>query len=180
MHRSSAPEERASRRRRSTVLAMILVDLVIASTAMGAPFNETFRYVQPDGTSVELTGKGDEFSATFETRDGYTVIFDDQQMGYCYAALARDGNSLLSTGIPVGSGDRPPPGLAKHLRINPAALRAQRSERYRTWDRQGAYSAHRAGAESRQSGKLSGVGVDAVFAQRAQIIRPSISVDIEL
>ena len=62
----------------------------------------------------ELHGHGDEFSARFETLDGYTVIFDQKQKAYCFARQDADGQ-LISTGAQVqrGGSGRPRPGQGR-------------------------------------------------------------------
>ncbi len=103
----------------------------LTGTATAAPFERTFAYTQPDGTAIELWGRGDEFHAVFETLDGFTVVFDPAAKAYFYAELSDDRRGLRSTGVTVGRGV--PPGK-KHLRIDPAAARAQALARHRVWD----------------------------------------------
>ena len=41
---------------------------------MANPFDgEIFTFTQPDGTQFEVRGWGNQYSAVFETLDGYTV-----------------------------------------------------------------------------------------------------------
>jgi len=107
----------------------------LVGTATAAPFERTFAYTQPDGTAIELWGRGDEFHAVFETLDGYTVVFDPAVKAYFYAELSADGRELRSTGVRVGQAGGAPHG-EKHLRIDPAAARAQALARHRVWDEQ--------------------------------------------
>ena len=71
--------------------AAALVLLPVALRA--APFSQQIHFTQPDGTQIVLHGWGDEFHATFETLDGYTVVYDDAQRAYCYAR--RDAGGRL-------------------------------------------------------------------------------------
>ena len=107
----------------------------LVGTATAAPFERTFAYTQPDGTAIELWGRGDEFHAVFETLDGFTVVFDPAARAYFYAELSGDGRELRSTGVRVGQAGGAPHG-EKHLRIDPAAARAQALARHRVWDAQ--------------------------------------------
>ncbi|MBP8962440.1 MAG: M6 family metalloprotease domain-containing protein, partial [Opitutaceae bacterium] len=112
-------------------LVVALFMCVLAGTATAAPFDRTFAYTQPDGTAIELWGRGDEFHAVFETLDGYTVVFDPAARAYFYAELSADRRELRSSGVAVGRGA---PRGEKHLRIDPAEARAQALERHRVWD----------------------------------------------
>ena len=116
-----------------TALALV-VGLLGVAPLSAAPFAETISFTQPDGTSIELWGQGNEFYAIFETLDGYSVVFDPTTKTYLYARLSADGNELVSTGVPVGKGDPKNLGLAKHLRIKPEAVKRQVAERHRQWD----------------------------------------------
>ena len=114
-------------------LGVALFLCALAGTATAAPFERTFAYTQPDGTAIELWGRGDEFHAVFETLDGYTVVFDPAARAYFYAELSADRRELRSTGVRVGQSGGAPHG-EKHLRIDPAAARAQALARHRVWD----------------------------------------------
>lgn len=98
-----------------------------------APFEKTISFVQPGGTTVQLWGKGDEFSAVFETLDGYTVVFDRTLRAYCYARLGADG-SLNSTGVQVQASSGQSLGLARHLRADAALVKAEAQGRYAKWN----------------------------------------------
>jgi M6 family metalloprotease-like protein len=113
-----------------------LLSLLVAGSGLlwAAPFAEQIPFTQPDGTAIELWGQGDEFYANFETLDGYTVVFDQRLMAYCYAQLSADTSQLLSTGVQVQAGNPQTLGLTKHLRISPEAVKRQVAERYAHWD----------------------------------------------
>src|SRR5262245_24985863 len=83
------------------------ISLIIAFAAFGAEgtaarFAERIRYVQPDGTLIELRGEGNEYRAVYETIDGYTVIFVPESKAYYYANLSAAKDELVSTGVEAG------------------------------------------------------------------------------
>ena len=126
---------RASERPRQGLGALLgLLALMLASQLCGAPFARFVDFTQPDGTRIKLWGEGDEFSAVFETQDGYTVIFDPAAKAYAYASLSADGNTLVATPLQVGAGDPLSLGLTTHLRLNPTAATALAAEKYALWD----------------------------------------------
>lgn len=74
-----------------------------AVTATAAPhWGDRFDLRQPDGTSVPVVVWGDEFYQHIESLDGYTLIRDPRSGVICYAKLAADGASLVSTGVRAG------------------------------------------------------------------------------
>ncbi len=90
---------------------------------MSALNGETIVCGQRTGSDVQLRIFGDEFYARYETVDGYTVVFDKNYGGYCYAMLAT--GRFVSSGIPIG---KPlPQGLHKHLKEEPS-LRNEKFE----------------------------------------------------
>ena len=70
---------------------------------------------QHTGGDVQLKIFGDEFYARYETLDGYTVLYDKDYRGYCYALLA--AGRFVSSGVPIGKPR--PAGLRKHLKEEP-------------------------------------------------------------
>ncbi len=95
---------------------------------MSAIQGERIILEQEKGDPVNLIVTGDEFYARIETRDGYTVVYDNEHGLYCYATLV-DGR-FRSSEIPLNK--RPAPGTRKHLQESPA-VRAEKFEtRYRT------------------------------------------------
>lgn len=84
---------------------------------------ETITCGQRTGAEVQLNIFGDEFYARYETRDGYTVVFDKGNGCYCYALLTT--GHFVSSGVPIGK--MLPDGLRKHLKEAPA-LRNQKFE----------------------------------------------------
>ena len=120
------PQQPRFRRKKVFGRAFLVVGLSAllgAVTVLAAPFAKRIQFPQPDGTKITLWGEGDEFYALFETMDGYTVTFNPATKAYHYAAVAVDGSSLVPTGLQVGEGDPAARGLAKHVRIRPAAIK---------------------------------------------------------
>ena len=90
---------------------------------MSAPFvNEQFTFTNPDGTTFEVIGSGNQFFAHFETQDGYTVVKDPQSGFYTYAGMSNDNSSLMpvQNGI-VGQADPESLNLEKHVRVSAMA-----------------------------------------------------------
>jgi M6 family metalloprotease-like protein len=93
---------------------------------MPTPFiNEKFTLTNPDGSTIEVIGSGNQFFAHFETEDGYTVVKDPQSGFYSYASTSNDNNHL----VPVNNGivGKVNPGslkLKKHARISGNAARS--------------------------------------------------------
>ncbi|WP_431045755.1 M6 family metalloprotease domain-containing protein [Streptomyces sp. P1-3] len=83
---------------------------------MSAIFGETLTFTQEDGGDVELVVFGDDKYARYETLDGYTVVYDEDYGGYCYAEPTEDGmeRRFHSTGDRIDQG--PPHALPRHLR----------------------------------------------------------------
>lgn len=116
-------------------LLLLLGALFLFSvTVCAAPFrNLPVQFTQPDGTRVEIMGSGDEFSAHFETRTGFTVVFDPALKAYCYAQSSETGE-LASTGRPIHLHDPASLGLDPHLRSSVAAQQKTRAAKYERWE----------------------------------------------
>lgn len=99
-----------------------------------APFARTFRFCQPNGTVITLWGQGDEFSAIFETLDGFTVVFDPQSRAYCYAEVSPGNGSLGSTGVIVGQASPTDLGLEPHVRPSRAFALQSAQANFVRWD----------------------------------------------
>ncbi len=119
---------------RAKVLSWAGMLICSAAFVQAAPFAQTIRFEQPDGAKVDLWGKGDEFSAVFETPDGFTVTFDPAKKAYVYAQVSADGTALIDAGMEVGKGDPRTLGLTPHLRISLAAMVQQAQTRFQKWD----------------------------------------------
>lgn len=89
-------------------MAVFLV-AVLPLTAWAVPYfgEEVFTYRQPDGSTFGVRLYGDEFFAAQRTADeGREVIKDEATGFWCYARLAPDGRSFVSTGIPVVTAEK--------------------------------------------------------------------------
>jgi M6 family metalloprotease-like protein len=96
---------------------------------MAFPFNgQQFTFSQPDNTLIKVKGWGNQYYATFETLDGFTIIKNPATGFYEYAQLTANGNELESTGIKVGSPIPSALKLVPKLRIDPAAAKLQANE----------------------------------------------------
>ncbi|WP_026811543.1 M6 family metalloprotease domain-containing protein [Arenibacter latericius] len=85
---------------------------------MPAPFiNEKFTFTNPDGSTIEVVGSGNQFHARFETEDGYTVIQDPESGFYKYAQLSDDNSKLLPLKNNVGEVNPNELGLEKHISL---------------------------------------------------------------
>ena len=99
-----------------------------------APFDRMITFTQPDGGVISVHGWGDEFHATFETVEGYTVLFDHAQQAYVYATVSADGTLLEPSTWIVGRDDPQLQGLRKHLRGDPKTIKEAALKRFRKWD----------------------------------------------
>lgn len=73
-------------------------------------FGEKVSLGQANGPDVELIVRGTEMYATYETPDGFPVVYDDARGVFCFARVV-DGQ-FESTGISVAS--PPPAGMERH------------------------------------------------------------------
>lgn len=88
-------------------------------------FGKQFTFTQPDGTTLDVRGWGDQRQATFETLDGYTVVKDPISGFYDYATVSDDREYLVPTGIRAGVVSPKGFGLTKGVRISGPASRAK-------------------------------------------------------
>jgi hypothetical protein len=93
---------------------------------MSAIFGETLSFPQDNGPDVELVVFGDEFYSRRETKDGYTVIYDENLGQYSYADLHE--GQFISSGIPIS--ESPPQGLQAHLEEAEPVQRDKFARRY--------------------------------------------------
>ncbi|HYI41665.1 MAG TPA: M6 family metalloprotease domain-containing protein [Allosphingosinicella sp.] len=83
---------------------------------MSLPFiDEVFTFTQPDGSTLQVRGTGNQNAATFETLDGFTVVQDPVSHFYHYARPGPAG-ALVPAGIRPGAADPELLGLAAGLR----------------------------------------------------------------
>ncbi|MCE7042486.1 M6 family metalloprotease domain-containing protein [Dyadobacter sp. CY312] len=91
---------------------------------MAAPFlNERFTFTNPDGSTVEVIGSGNQFFAHFETDDGYTVVKDPQSGFYTYAEITNDKDLSPVSNAIVGKVDPASLNLEKHVRASASVAR---------------------------------------------------------
>lgn len=86
---------------------------------------QVFTFTQPDGSTIQLRGWGDQHYAVFETLDGYTVTRNPATGYYEVARLAADGNALEPAPGPGGrlDGAGSPRGLRVRRESAMAAAR---------------------------------------------------------
>jgi len=70
---------------------------------------------QPDGSTLTVFTRGDEFQGWVETDDGFTVVQDKDTGAWEYAEEGEDGK-LKSTGIKASRGETPPSHIKPHLK----------------------------------------------------------------
>ena len=108
------------------LLCIVLAQAGISRVAHADPVvGEIFPLRQPDGTRVDVRVWGDEFYRIVESMDGYTLMREPDSGVTCYAQLSRDGNELMSTGVPVQPIKPAGLDLERHLRIRPASAKAK-------------------------------------------------------
>ena len=93
--------------------------------------NQRVSLGQANGPDIELVVSGTELYATYETPEGFPVIYDDALGLFCYARLA-DG-SFQSTGVPVSSA--PPRGVQLHARETDEVRNEKIRKRSLEWER---------------------------------------------
>jgi M6 family metalloprotease-like protein len=93
---------------------------------MSAIFGENLIFQQEKGSDVELVVFGDEFYARYQTKDGYTVVYDPDCGLYCYAILLN--GQFASSGIPISK--RPPPEIRRGLKEAETVRNGKFGQRY--------------------------------------------------
>ena len=78
---------------------------------------KVFTFTQPDGSSIQLRGFGDQNYAVFETLDGFTVTKNPATGYYEVARLSADGSALEPAPSPGGRLDGAAAGVARGLRV---------------------------------------------------------------
>jgi hypothetical protein len=61
---------------------------------------ETVVLEQENGEDISLVVSGTELYATYQTLDGYPVVYDEPAGLFCYARVIE--GEFVSTGVPVG------------------------------------------------------------------------------
>jgi hypothetical protein len=82
---------------------------------------KVFTFRQPDGSSIELRGWGDQSYAVFETLDGFTVTKNAETGYYEVARLSDDGSALEPASNLLRRLDGAAAGLARGLRVRPSS-----------------------------------------------------------
>jgi M6 family metalloprotease-like protein len=86
---------------------------------MSVPFfGKEFTFTQPDGTTLQVRGWGNQWQAVFETLDGFTVVKDPITNFYQYATISDNGEELLPTGFQAEMVNPSNLGLTPRLRAN--------------------------------------------------------------
>lgn len=86
---------------------------------MSMPFvNEPFTFTQPDGSTFEAIGTGNQQAATFATPDGFTIA-RDPLTGFYHYARPGPGGMLEAAGIRAGAADPHAFGLKANLQPEP-------------------------------------------------------------
>jgi M6 family metalloprotease-like protein len=120
--------------RLTIILILISVTPVFfGSVIYAAPHDgDIFQLMQPDNTLVDVKVYGDEYYQHVESMDGYTLIRDPKTDWICYAELAADGLSYVSTGIvykPIDTffshRENHPDKIKPHIKIKPEARQKQ-------------------------------------------------------
>jgi M6 family metalloprotease-like protein len=89
-----------------------------AAERMATPFSgKRFRFPQPDGTTIDVRGWGDQFYATFETLDGYTVTRNPVTSVWEVARLGPDGTALVPAGVGHAAVRAAEAGIQQRLRL---------------------------------------------------------------
>ncbi|MCA3136084.1 MAG: M6 family metalloprotease domain-containing protein [Betaproteobacteria bacterium] len=92
---------------------------------MSVPFqNRVFTFTQPDGSTIQVRGWGDQHHAVFETLDGFTVTKNPANGYFEVARVSADGNALEPSPGPAGHLDAAGAGLAPGLRVSAARAKA--------------------------------------------------------
>lgn len=92
------------------ILILVLFNVHISQAAPA--FKKDIVFTQPDGSSFIATPYGDEWNNGYETKKGFTILFDKLTSKWVYAEREKDG-LLKRTNIVVNKGI---PTMPKHLR----------------------------------------------------------------
>ena len=93
---------------------------------MPIPYDGQIFAVQDEqGTPHLLRAFGNQFHASFETMDGYTVVKNPESGTFDYARVSADKHALESTGVPVGAAPPEMLGLPPHARLSRAVALEQ-------------------------------------------------------
>jgi M6 family metalloprotease-like protein len=88
-----------------------------------------FTFTQPDGTTLEVRGWGNQYEAVFETLDGRTVVRDPATGFFEIAVTNEEGDDLQPSGVVPGDAAAAALDVAKSLRRSPMVAKARARER---------------------------------------------------
>ena len=86
---------------------------------------QVFTFTQPDGSTIQLRGWGDQHYAVFETLDGYTVTKNPATGYWEVAQLSPDGYALEPAPGTGRSARRRGAGVPRGLRVRREAALAR-------------------------------------------------------
>lgn len=103
-------------------------------------FGKEFTFFQPDGTTLQVTGWGNQERAVFETREGFTIVKDPVTGFFQYAKVSDNGKDFLPTGYQAEMVNPRGLGLTPRLRTTgvgggiPASMRSGLLSRQTRWE----------------------------------------------
>ena len=108
---------------RIILIVLFILSVLASGPAVAAPYRgESFTFTQPDGTPFDVRLYGDNYFATIETTDGYTLTKDPSTGFYYYAEPAADGMSFQTTGYKAEEKLPPNHLLIRKNRLLPEAI----------------------------------------------------------
>ena len=93
-------------------LILFLAFINIRVTQAAPVLQKNIVFTQADGSTFIAVPYGDEWNSGYETKEGFTILFEKLSGNWVYAERAGDG-SLKRTNIAVSKGI---PNFPKHLR----------------------------------------------------------------
>lgn len=133
----------------------IAMSLLAWLSLSAAPFDRVWKIKQPDGTVIQVHGKGDEFYADMEV-NGFTILFDAKTSFYVYAQKLDDG-TLVPTTLVAGRDNPETLNLQQHLRPDAAVRRQLWQNRFKKWDQVTKNSERWKARKNRTAKRLSSV-----------------------
>lgn len=116
--------------KRRALFAFILVACMFISTSAWSAPASPFPIIseQPDGSSVEVFRRGDEFANWVETPEGYPLVKNTATGFWEYAYVS--GNTLTTSGTVYRSNDFPPAGVVRGYKPSQAFVQQRRLAAY--------------------------------------------------
>jgi len=120
---------------KNSMMGWLTLALSVMTTlsSYAAPFDRTWTIKQPDGTAIQVHGKGDDFYADVEF-NGYTVLFDPATSFHVYAQRT-DAGTLVPTGLVAGRDNPASLNLLKHIRPDKEVQKQLYKKRFERWDK---------------------------------------------